>query len=794
MRATLWLTLAVWTAAAVAAADLPSATLAWQSSDPIIPANFDAYFPDDEAAAKRLDEAPSRNPDNPGAAELIPMIRQGLRRAERQAGNEWIRWLGQRLVWGRQDSQPDPHAVELVYHASAHRAYQYEALYYGLSRVDKKTPAVLRRMVEIAMGSDDWINVVGHTAWAAKDNKEEMISFVAPYLASDDPAVRAHAQALKRIYAGEVTAHDHWKEIHTKRATAEFGSQMDRLRRRFTEGDSEARRELLGTIQNNFLWLIMDDSWIDAFQAAASDPDVRVRRDAAAQLCTRWFWERKPGDPVNQGAFDLLIKMSNDTDRDVRYNVSRMGLGRLPESEVAQARMRAMQAEDVEREFVKARQHALTAIEQGRFQDVESMLEGIRPGMEGNVPEEVRQKVTQFVKEMEGLLAEGRRPKGELQRRIDQAEEGAVIDLGEGAFDGPILIEKPLTLRGAGLDQTVVKHQGDAPAVMIRSAQGVRLERLTVRWAPASTGAKIEYPAAVAARDARVVLHSVALEPIDRPQLTPYGLMAAGRADVQFLEGRSRGFAYALIWLDGAGGKVMDSDLRGAGHSVVTVHPESQVEVARNLLADCGYHAVRVTGGTVDMHDNIVMGCTRAGVYLGNRDAHGRIYQNLFTGNLGEIWGYYGSDTTIDHNVFFQSKDPAVIFWNTCALEVRANSFTANPAALRQYVQVDDPAKVGVRLEGNHYWGNKEATEPGRKAGANPGVDGRFQLEKSATAIEGDPKFRDPISGDFTPMEGSVLLQGNRTVAGLLNPQAIHDLALRHKLRFAPLAISDSKP
>jgi len=43
-----------------------------------------------------------------------------------------------------------------------------------------------------------------------------------------------------------------------------------------------------------------------------------------------WFWERKPGDPASQGAFDPI-------DQDVlrhrpgsRYHVSRMGLGRLP--------------------------------------------------------------------------------------------------------------------------------------------------------------------------------------------------------------------------------------------------------------------------------------------------------------------------------------------------------------------------------------------------------------------------------------------------------------------------------
>jgi hypothetical protein len=156
----------------------------------------------------------------------------------------------------------------------------------------------------------------------------------------------------------------------------------------------------------------------------------------------------------------------------------------------------------------------------------------------------------------------------------------------------------------------------------------------------------------------------------------------------------------------------------------------------------------------------------------------------LFTGNLGEIWGYYGSDVVIEHNLFYRSKDPAIIFWNTCALVVRANSFTQNPAALRQYVRENDPSRTGVRLEGNHYWENQQDIQPGRKIGRDGGVDERFQLGQSETAIQGDPKFRDPASGDFTPMEGSVLLRDNRRVAGLIDPEAIQKLARRHELRF----------
>ena len=387
-----------------------------------------------------------------------------------------------------------------------------------------------------------------------------------------------------------------------------------------------------------------------------------------------------------------------------------------------------------------------------------------------------------------GFAAESSRPQGELQRRIDAAAEGGVVEIGPGDFEAGVLIEKPITLRGAGLDKTVVKYHGNGPAILIRGARDVRIENLTVVWGPASTEERIEYPAAVAVRDGNAVLDSVALAPIDRPAQTPYGLFAVGRSDVQFVNGRSRGFAYALMWQDGAGGKVLDSDLRGAGHSVITIHPYSEVEVARNVLADCGYHALRVTGGTVDMHDNIIMNCKKAGAYLGNKDAHGRIYNNLFTGNLGEIWGYYGSDVVLEHNLFYESKDPAIIFWNTCALVARANSFVRNPAALRQYLREKDPSRAGIRLEGNHYWENKEDIQPRHAIGAGPVEDEGFDIAKSPSTLNGDPKFRDPAAGDFTLEEGSVLLRENKILAGPTNPTAIHDLASRHNLRFAGAA------
>src|SRR5687768_16421560 len=52
----------------------------------------------------------------------------------------------------------------------------------------------------------------------------------------------------------------------------------------------------------------------------------------------------------------------------------------------------------------------------------------------------------------------------DLQKRIDAANAGEVIQLAEGTIKGPITITKPLTLRGAGMDKTTIEVMGDYPA------------------------------------------------------------------------------------------------------------------------------------------------------------------------------------------------------------------------------------------------------------------------------------------------------------------------------------------
>ncbi len=367
-----------------------------------------------------------------------------------------------------------------------------------------------------------------------------------------------------------------------------------------------------------------------------------------------------------------------------------------------------------------------------------------------------------------------------VQQEIDRAVPGGVVRLPAGTFPGGITITKPVTLKGAGWAETIVELQGDEPAILIRGAQDVRLEDMHVRWSLKTTDARIEHPAAVAVRDARVTIARCRFQPIDRPRETPYGVLVAGKSEASIEGCIATGFAYTIMFIDGANGRVVDCALGDAGHSVVTMHDNSQVEIARCSLERCGYHAVRNTGGTMDMHDNIVQDCTRAGAYLGNKSAHGRIYNNLFANNNGEIWAYAQSDVAIERNVFYNSRDAALIFWNTCKLNANGNSFVGSPAALRSYVR-DKGAGVGIGLSGNHYWGNREETQ------VMEGED-RHKLVKSATAISGDPIFKNPEAGDFTPQTGSALLRDGKGVAGLSDPNLIAQVAQKFGRKFAARA------
>lgn len=68
------------------------------------------------------------------------------------------------------------------------------------------------------------------------------------------------------------------------------------------------------------------------------------------------------------------------------------------------------------------------------------------------------------------------------QELIDRAKPGDVVVLAAGEFVGGLRIDKPLTLRGAGVEKTIIRANGVESAISISAQEGeVSIEQLSIR-------------------------------------------------------------------------------------------------------------------------------------------------------------------------------------------------------------------------------------------------------------------------------------------------------------------------
>ena len=77
----------------------------------------------------------------------------------------------------------------------------------------------------------------------------------------------------------------------------------------------------------------------------------------------------------------------------------------------------------------------------------------------------------------------------EVQRQIDAAPDGAVIELPAGRLEGQLVIAKAITLKGAGPPKTVIDAQGMGPTIAIDARYAeVRIEDMKITGGAGRTG------------------------------------------------------------------------------------------------------------------------------------------------------------------------------------------------------------------------------------------------------------------------------------------------------------------
>ena len=293
---------------------------AWQRTDRYVPPDAENFFPDDPEGGHQLDRLfQAVDKDRRSDDEILSAVRRGFRRTT-QHRTLILRWIGNRYIWGKQPQHP--RAIEIMYHAvTMERHY---AVYFGLSVVRPKTPNILRTLADICMQGED----VGRITWGVGSQRDELVSHIEPYMEHEDAEKRETASLLLKHFRGELDFAQVKGQEALAKKRAEFGDQLPELRQQLLTSDSESRLAALKLTQRHGLSALMDDSFLKAMSACAQDPDHRVRREVARIAGGRWIWGNKE-QPLE--AIRLMLQLSGDEDRDIRYQAVYFGLSTVRE-------------------------------------------------------------------------------------------------------------------------------------------------------------------------------------------------------------------------------------------------------------------------------------------------------------------------------------------------------------------------------------------------------------------------------------------------------------------------------
>jgi beta-lactamase regulating signal transducer with metallopeptidase domain/nitrous oxidase accessory protein NosD len=341
-----------------------------------------------------------------------------------------------------------------------------------------------------------------------------------------------------------------------------------------------------------------------------------------------------------------------------------------------------------------------------------------------------------------------------LKRRMDEALPGATVIVPKGTYTTPVEITKAVVLRGESQEGSVIEVTADQPAILVKNVGkgNVTIENLTIRWQLA-TDKKVELPAAVLVRDEEALIRNCRFVPLGDPNRSPMAVCIDGRSKSTVENCRFNGFDYAICYGQGAEGVVQDCIITDCGHQGVINYDGSTLTVQRNIITGSKFHAVRCTGGTLHVKDNLLIKNANRGVYLGNKTGRGTITNNLIVGNGTGISAFGRADYVIANNVIVDNEYAGIDMRDSCRLSIRDNVLAKSQRGIVLHKEGSENFNV---IGKNAYWANATDVE---------------SMDKPEDSVTADPQFVDPNRGDFS-VRGPAQEQGH----GLTDPSVIRGL------------------
>ncbi len=414
-----------------------------------------------------------------------------------------------------------------------------------------------------------------------------------------------------------------------------------------------------------------------------------------------------------------------------------------------------------------------------------------------------------------------------IQKAINAAPAGSLIKLKEGVFEEPILIEKPLTIEGAGWKKTTIKSRwytlseyaehhpenerikiekmfkraGDAPdgeeqvkilselgkkygprsAITIKGTTNVVIRNIKITFpGTRRRGGYARFPAIHLENCGATFNNCVIVDSaVVGFQLTGQCnavikncLIANIRESGMIIDVGSKGSA-----------RIIDCDIRNCGYAGVNVDKNSDnVMIKRCRISGAGYHGIRYDDASPTIEDNWIFDNERAAIYIDGKTA-AVIRNNMFVAN--GIWGG-GTITSLIENNTIVASAPSQKRWfglgasfsEKSNVTIRNNIFYNNEYGLQLGIKLkaDPIVPARYKVENNIFWNNRHdmsvytLIKQTNKSTPKPE---QTHVSIGSDNIQVDPQFTNVSKRDFSFMADSPAMKngiGARPKLSLVSP------------------------